>query len=87
MHCTLLQWMAISASLLQTEARWRNAGTAPRAAEALRSEAERFVEGLFREKKDAAEVVAAVRADRSLSKPQRDAAFRAVLRGSAKPGN
>jgi WD40 repeat protein/predicted Ser/Thr protein kinase len=60
---------------------------ARRVAETLRPEAERRVEGLFREKKDAAEVVAAVRADRSLSKPQRDAAFRAVLRGSAKPGN
>jgi predicted NACHT family NTPase len=60
---------------------------ARRAAEALRPEAERFVAGLFREKKDAAEVVAAVRADRSLSEPQRDAALRAVLRRSAKLGN
>ena len=56
---------------------------ARRAAEALRPEAERLVEGLFREKKDAAEVVAAVRAERSLSEPQRDAALRAVLRRSA----
>jgi WD40 repeat protein len=56
---------------------------ARRAAEALRPEAERLVEGLFREKKDAALVVAAVRADRSLSEPQRHAALRAVLRRSA----
>jgi predicted NACHT family NTPase len=53
---------------------------ARRAAEALRPEAEHLVEGLFREKKDAAEVVAAVRADQSLSEPQRHAAIRAVLR-------
>jgi len=49
-------------------------------AEALRPEAERLVEKLFLQKKDAAEVVAAVRADRSLSEPQRHAALRAVLR-------
>jgi WD40 repeat protein/predicted Ser/Thr protein kinase len=52
---------------------------ARRAAEALRPEAQRLVKGLFQQK-DAAEVVAAVRADRSLSEPQRDAALRAVLR-------
>jgi hypothetical protein len=40
---------------------------ARRAAEALRQEAVRLVERLFREMKDAAEAVAAVRADRSLS--------------------
>jgi WD40 repeat protein/predicted Ser/Thr protein kinase len=57
---------------------------AHREAEALRTEAERRVEALFREKNhDAAEVVAAVRADRSLSEPQRNAALRAVLRRSA----
>ena len=56
---------------------------ARRAAEALRPEADRIVEGLFREKKDWDEVVAALRADRSLSEPQRDAALRAVLRRSA----
>ena len=55
-----------------------------REAEALRPEAERLVEVLFREKNsDAAEVAAAVRADRSLSEPQRTAAVRAVLRRSA----
>jgi WD40 repeat protein len=53
-------------------------------AEALRPEAERLVEALFREKhNDAAEVVAAVRANRSLSEPQRNAALRAVMRRSA----
>ena len=57
---------------------------ARREAEALRPEAERVVEALFREKhNNAAEVVAAVRADRSLSGPQRKAALRAVLRRSA----
>jgi WD40 repeat protein/predicted Ser/Thr protein kinase len=49
-------------------------------AEALRPEAERLVEKLFHQKKDAAEVVAAVRADPSLSESQRHAALRAVLR-------
>jgi hypothetical protein len=38
-----------------------------------------LVERLFREKKAAALVAAAVRADPSLSEPQRHAAFRAVL--------
>jgi WD40 repeat protein/predicted Ser/Thr protein kinase len=56
---------------------------ARREAAALRPEAEQLVEGLFRQKKDAAEVVAAVRADRSLNEPQRHAALRAVLRRSA----
>ena len=48
-------------------------------AEALRPEAERLVAKLFQEKKDAAEVVAVVRADPSLSEPQKHAALRAVL--------
>ncbi len=56
---------------------------ARREVEALRPEAERLVERLFREKKDAAEVVAALRAERSLGEPQRDAALRAVLRRAA----
>jgi hypothetical protein len=59
---------------------------ARRAAEALRPDAERLVERLFREKKDADQVVAALRADRSLGEPQRDAALREVLRRSTKPG-
>jgi eukaryotic-like serine/threonine-protein kinase len=55
-----------------------------REAEALRPEAERLVEALFREKNnDADQVVAAVRADRSQSAPLRRAALRAVLRRSA----
>ena len=53
---------------------------ARREAETLRPEAELLVERLFREKKDAAEVAAAVRADRSLSEPQRKAALRAAMR-------
>jgi eukaryotic-like serine/threonine-protein kinase len=57
---------------------------ARRAAEALRPESERLVDGLFREKKDLAEmVVATLRADQSLSEARRNAAFRAVLRRSA----
>jgi eukaryotic-like serine/threonine-protein kinase len=63
---------------------------ARREAESLRPEAERLVQNLFQEKKDAAEVAAVVRADRSLSEPLRHAALRAVLqrsamRGEAKP--
>jgi WD40 repeat protein/predicted Ser/Thr protein kinase len=54
-----------------------------RAAEALRKDAERLVDGLFRQKKDADLVVAAVRADQSLSEPQRGAALRAILQRSA----
>jgi WD40 repeat protein len=53
---------------------------ARREAAALAPEADRLVEKLFHQKKEAAEVVAAVRADRSLSEPQRHAALRAVLR-------
>jgi WD40 repeat protein/predicted Ser/Thr protein kinase len=59
---------------------------ARREAESLRPEAERLVAKLFQEKKDAAEVVAVVRADRSLSEPQRHAALRAVLRAVMRPG-
>jgi WD40 repeat protein/predicted Ser/Thr protein kinase len=55
---------------------------ARREAEALRPEADRLVAKLLREKKDAAEAVAEVRADRSLSEAQRHAALRAVLRAS-----
>ena len=55
---------------------------ARREAEALGPEAERLVEPLFRELKDAPKVVAAIRADPSLSDPQRHAALRAVLRRS-----
>ena len=58
---------------------------ARRAAEALRPEAERLIERLFGQKKDAAQVAAALRADRSLSEPQRDAALRELLRRSTVP--
>jgi hypothetical protein len=73
-----------SVRLWDTEPLWLRY-QARRAAEALRPEADRLVEELFRQKKDAAGVAAAVRADPSLSEAQRHAAFRAVLRRSAKP--
>lgn len=58
---------------------------ARREAETLRPEAERLVKELFQAKKDnATEVAAAVRADRSLSEPQKHAALRAILSRSAK---
>jgi WD40 repeat protein/predicted Ser/Thr protein kinase len=60
---------------------------ARRAAEALRPEADRLVEELFRQHKDAALVVAALRADPSLNDPQRHAALRAVLRRPMKPAD
>jgi WD40 repeat protein/predicted Ser/Thr protein kinase len=58
---------------------------ARREAESVRPEAERLVKKLFREKKDAAEVVAVIRADRSLSESHRHAALRAVLRAVMRP--
>jgi hypothetical protein len=51
-----------------------------REAEALRPEAERLVEQLWREKNDPAEVVAALRSDRVPGEALRHAALRAVLR-------
>lgn len=53
---------------------------ARRAAEALRPESKRLVEGLFREKKNAAEVVAALRATDFPSESLRQATLREVLR-------
>ncbi len=58
---------------------------ARREAEALRPEAERLVEPLWRQENDPAEVVEALRADRMLSEPLRQAALRAVLRRSVPP--
>jgi WD40 repeat protein len=58
---------------------------ARREAEALRPEAERLVEALWRQKHDPAEVVEAVRDDRVLSGPLRQAALRAVLRKAQPP--
>jgi eukaryotic-like serine/threonine-protein kinase len=64
---------------------------AQRAAAALRGEAERLVEQLWRENNDPAEVVEALRGDRVLSEALRHAALRAVLRQvqppEAAPGN
>jgi WD40 repeat protein len=59
---------------------------ARREAEALRPEAERVVEALWRRKNDPAGVVDALRADRALSEPLRQAALRAVLRRAQPPG-
>jgi WD40 repeat protein len=56
---------------------------ARRAAEALRPEAERLVERLSAGKTNAAEVAAALCADRSLGESQKHAAIRALLRRSA----
>ena len=49
---------------------------ARREAEALRPEAERLVDSLWRQKKDPAEIVAALWADRALSERHRQAALR-----------
>jgi WD40 repeat protein/predicted Ser/Thr protein kinase len=59
---------------------------ARREAEALRPQADRLVEQLWRQKNDPAKVVEALRADRALSEPLRQAALRAVLRREAAPG-
>jgi WD40 repeat protein len=56
-----------------------------RAAAALLPRVERLVRRLFREKKDAAAVVAALQADESLSERLRQAALRAVLRRTLRP--
>jgi WD40 repeat protein len=53
---------------------------ARREAAALRPEAERLVERLWQHTNDPAAVVEALRADRALSEPLRQAALRAVLR-------
>ena len=58
---------------------------ARREAEALRPEAERLVETLWRAKNDPAGVVEALRADGSLSEPLRHAALREVLRRAKPP--
>ena len=58
---------------------------ARREAAALRPEAERLVEQLWRQKNDAAAVVEALRADQALSEPMRQAALREVLRRAQPP--
>jgi WD40 repeat protein len=60
---------------------------ARREAEALKPEAERLIEPFCREMNDPAEVVKALRADRALSEPLRQAALRALLRRSLPPGS
>jgi WD40 repeat protein len=59
---------------------------ARREAEALRPEAERLVETLWRQKHEPAEVGEALRADRGLTEPLRHAALRTVLRRAIPPG-
>jgi WD40 repeat protein len=59
---------------------------ARREAEALRPEAERLVESLWRQKPSPAGVVDALGADPALSEPLRHAALRAVLRRAQPPG-
>jgi WD40 repeat protein len=54
-------------------------------AASLRPEAERLVDRLWGQKKDPGEVVAALRADRALGEPLRQAALRAVLRRAVPP--
>jgi hypothetical protein len=56
-----------------------------REAAALRPEAERLVEQLWREKNDPAEVVEALRADQALGEAVRQAALRIVLRRARPP--
>jgi WD40 repeat protein len=58
---------------------------ARREAAALRPEAERLVEQLWRQRNDPAAVVEALRADGALSEPLRQAALRAVLRRASPP--
>jgi WD40 repeat protein len=58
---------------------------ARRSAAALRPKAERLVAKLWRQKNDPAKVVAALRADRGLSEPLRQAVLRAVLRKALPP--
>jgi len=58
---------------------------ARREAEALQPEAERLVGRLWREKNGPAEVVEAIRFDRALGEPLRQAALRAVLRRTWPP--
>jgi WD40 repeat protein len=64
---------------------------ARREAAALRPEADRLVEQLWRQKNDPVQVVEALRADPALSEPLRHAAFRTILRRTlppeAAPGN
>jgi hypothetical protein len=56
-----------------------------REAAALRPQAERLVEQLWREKKDPAEVAEAIRAERVLSEALRQAALGALLRRAQSP--
>jgi WD40 repeat protein len=63
----------------------KNRYDARREAAALRPQAERLVDRLWRQKNDAAGVVEALRADGALSEPLRQAALHAVLRRAQPP--
>jgi hypothetical protein len=56
-----------------------------REARAVRSQAERLVERLFRERKEPSEVARALRADPALSAPLRREAQRALWHRTARP--
>jgi hypothetical protein len=58
---------------------------ARREAAALRPEAQRLVEQLWKQNNDPAAVVEALRADPALSEPLREAALRGVMRKAAPP--
>jgi WD40 repeat protein len=60
---------------------------ARREAAALRPEADRLVERLWRQEKDPAAIIEALRADPALSEPRRHAARLAVLRRALPPGS
>jgi hypothetical protein len=60
---------------------------ARREATALRPEAERLVEQLWRQKNDASAVAEALRADVALGEPLRQAALREVLRRAQPPAD
>jgi WD40 repeat protein/predicted Ser/Thr protein kinase len=88
---TLVSGSGDSTVRLWDTAPLRTRNDARRAAAALRPEADRLVEQLWRQKNDPAEVAEALRADPALSEPLRQAALRTVLRRAlppeAAPGN
>jgi WD40 repeat protein/serine/threonine protein kinase len=84
---TLVSGSGDSTVRLWDTAPLKNRYIARREAAALRPEADRLVEQLWREKKDLDAVVGALRADRALSEPRRHAALREVLRRAQPPAD
>jgi WD40 repeat protein len=82
---TLVSGSGDSTVRLWDTAPLKNRYDARREAAALRPEAERLVEQLWRQKNDAAAVAQSLRADPALSDPLRHAALRAVLRRAQPP--